>query len=88
MGEHRTGMRTAVLCIVSDGDPPFTFVWFKNGVKVQENKDVNIRPMDDFTSTLVLTNLGPDHNGNYTCRVSNAAGSDEKSDKLNMKGNF
>lgn len=80
-------MRTVVLCAVIDGDAPFTFTWLKNGNKIREGKDLNVRSVDDFTSTLILTNLGPEHNGNYSCRVSNAAGSDEQSDTLNMRGN-
>lgn len=86
-GELRSGMRTVVLCAVIDGDAPFTFTWRKNGNKIKEGKDLNVRSVDDFTSTLILTNLGPEHNGNYSCRVSNAAGSDEQSNTLNMRGN-
>lgn len=86
--ELTVGMRTAVFCTVIKGDPPFTFVWLKDGEKLQDSKHLNIKSIDDFTSSLTVTNLGPEHNGNYTCRVSNAAGYDERSDVLSMKGNL
>lgn len=84
--ELRVGMRTAVFCAVIEGDTPFTFAWLKDGERLQENKHLNIKNIDDFTSSLTITNLGPEHNGNYTCSVSNTAGYDEKSDSLSMKG--
>ena len=86
--ELTLGMRTAVFCTVIKGDPPFTFLWFKDGKALQENHHLNMKSIDDFTSSLTITNLGPEHNGNYTCRVSNAAGHDEQSDVLSMKGNL
>lgn len=80
-------MRTAVFCVVVEGDPPFTFLWFKDNERLQENNHMNIKLFDDFTSSLTITNLGPEHNGNYTCRVTNSAGYDEQVDVLSMKGN-
>lgn len=85
--ELRVGMRTAVFCAVIEGDPPFTFAWLKDGERLQENQQLNVKNLDDFTSSLTITNLGPEHNGNYTCRVTNSAGYDERSDILSMKGN-
>lgn len=73
------------MCTVVDGDPPFKFTWFKDGKEMTETDSMSIRRFDEYTSNLVITNLGPDHNGNYTCRVSNSAGSDQHSDMLLMK---
>lgn len=81
-------MRTAVFCVVVKGDPPFTFLWLKDNERLQENKHINIKLFDDFTSSLTITNLGPEHNGNYTCRVTNSAGYDEQVDTLSMKGSI
>lgn len=86
--ELSVGMRTSVFCGVIQGDPPFNFLWYKDGEKIQENTYLNVKSFDDFTSSLTVTNLGPEHNGNYTCRVTNAAGFDEQSDVLSMKGNL
>ncbi|GIY43235.1 titin [Caerostris extrusa] len=84
-GELKLGLRTGVICIVVDGDPPFDFKWLKNGIPVQEKTGLSIRLVDEFTSMLTIKSLEADSNGNYTCRVSNSAGWDEKSDVLNMK---
>lgn len=80
-------MRAAVFCVAIEGDPPFTFLWLKDNERVQESKHLNIKLIDDFTSSLSISNLGPEHNGNYTCRVTNTAGYNEQMDVLSMKGN-
>lgn len=84
-GSLKSGKRSSVMCTVVDGDPPFKFSWLKDGKEITEGNSVTIRQIDDYASTLVITNLGPDHNGNYTCRVSNAAGMDQHSDMLLMR---
>lgn len=83
--ELNIGMRAAVTCAVIDGDPPFQFTWSKDGKVLQENDRVSFKT-HDFMSTLVISNLGPESNGKYTCSVTNAAGKDEKFSTLNMKG--
>lgn len=83
--ELSAGMRAAVICTVIDGDPPFDFSWYKDGATLQENAQVSFKT-HEFMSTLFILNLGPDSNGNYTCRVSNRYGNDEKFDALSMKG--
>lgn len=84
-GMLKIGKRTSVTCAVTDGDPPFKFTWLKNGKELSESSSIILRLIDDYTSNLALTNLGPDSNGNYTCRVSNSAGTDQHSDVLLMK---
>ncbi|GFU34761.1 titin [Nephila pilipes] len=82
------GRRTAVMCVVTDGDVPFTFSWFKDGKPLQsEEGHFSIQLFDEFTSILTIKKLDSDSNGNYTCRVTNSVGSDEKSDILIMRGN-
>ena len=84
----RIGKRTFVACSVIDGDPPFRFMWMKDGQEIKETEIYSIKIVDDFSSTLSISNLSASSNGNYTCRVSNAAGSDEKHDYLLMKGKY
>ena len=72
------------MCAVTDGDPPFKFMWLKDGKDIVESSTYSIRN-DDYVSTLTITQLGPEHNGNYTCRVSNAYGSVQHSDMLLMQ---
>ncbi|GFQ76429.1 titin [Trichonephila clavata] len=79
------GMRESVQCTVMSGDPPFEFSWLKDGRPLVDLRDVSIRKSDDFMSTLVITKVKADSNGNYTCRVSNSAGYDEKSAVLSVQ---
>lgn len=79
-------MRVSVQCSVLNGNPPFQFTWMKDGKALSESSDVSIRKFDDFTLNLVLTKIDADSNGNYTCSVSNVAGSDEKSAVLSVNG--
>lgn len=81
-----SGMRAAVMCAVISGDPPFMFSWYKDGVALKEQTSISIKNIDEFTSNLAITKLGPESNGNYTCKVTNANGVDEKFDILSMKG--
>ncbi|GIY15759.1 titin [Caerostris darwini] len=83
-GELSMGLRTAIVCVVVDGDPPFDFRWLKNGIQMKETGELSIK-VDEFSSMLTIKSLDAESNGNYTCRVSNSAGRDEKSDVLNIK---
>lgn len=84
-GTLKTGKGTSVMCAVTDGDPPFKFTWLKDGKDVVEGSTYSIRNVDDFTSNLAIKQLGPEHNRNYTCRVSNAYGTVQHSDMLLMQ---
>ncbi|GFX61408.1 ig-like domain-containing protein [Trichonephila clavipes] len=79
-------MRASVQCAVVSGNPPFEFAWFKDDQKLTEVHGVSIRKFDDFTSNLVIAKVEADSNGNYTCKVSNSAGSDQKAAVLSVKG--
>lgn len=83
----RIGKRTVLTCSIIDGTPPFRFSWLKDGQELRETDIYSIKIVDDFTSTLSISNLSAQSNGNYTCKVSNLAGSDAKHDILQMKGN-
>ncbi|GFQ76432.1 titin [Trichonephila clavata] len=85
-GELDVGMRASVQCAVIYGDPPFRFTWSKDGHNLVDARGVSIGKFDDFTSNLVISKVDADSNGNYTCRVSNSKGSDEKSAELYVKG--
>lgn len=81
----KTGKRTSIICAIVDGDPPFRFIWKKDGNEITEGNSLTIRQTDDYTSKLDISNLSPEHNGNYTCIVSNVGGTDQQSDMLLMK---
>lgn len=52
------------------GTDPFTYKWYKGGNPI----DTNINPTA-ATFSLLITNAGPQDEGNYRCVVSNAYGS-------------
>ncbi|GFU34777.1 titin [Nephila pilipes] len=80
------GMREAVHCIVTYGEPPFEFMWFKDGQLLESIRGISYRKTDEFMSSLVISKVDADSNGNYTCRVTNSVGSDQKSAVLSVKG--
>lgn len=82
------GKRTVITCSVIDGDPPFKFLWLKDGQPLSDTENFSIKNFDDFTSALSISNLSANSNGNYVCRVSNEAGSEEKHDTLLIKGKY
>ncbi|GFT08377.1 protein sidekick-2 [Nephila pilipes] len=85
-GELREGLRAVVVCAIIEGDRPFTFQWSKDsGPLLPEKGQISIDSLNEFTSILTIEHLNANSNGNYTCRVSNAAGSDEKFAVLVMK---
>lgn len=66
------GMRARLVCTIIQGDPPFLYRWTKNGRPILSDLGVVNRD-DDFSSDLTFPSINPNHNGNYTCTVSNAA---------------
>ncbi|GIY15761.1 titin [Caerostris darwini] len=80
------GMRESVQCTVISGDPPFEFSWFKDGRPLIDLRDISVHKTDNFMSTLVISKVNADSNGNYTCRVANSAGFHEKSAVLSVQG--
>ncbi|GFX61407.1 titin [Trichonephila clavipes] len=86
-GELLAGKRVVLGCSVMDGDPPFQYRWFKDGLEVGVDGNIHSRTYaEDLISNLIVSQLDSDSNGNYTCRVSNSAGKDEHSAMLLMKG--
>lgn len=85
------GMRSAVSCQVLAGNLPLTFAWDRNGAAIDNynsngnDEDVTVRSGDEYSSTLVIERLDFRHRGNYTCTVSNPAGSSSHTAELTVK---
>ncbi|GAB6030519.1 hypothetical protein CHUAL_007381 [Chamberlinius hualienensis] len=71
----REGMRARLQCVVSDGDLPIRLTWLKDGHPISPDIGVSVRDLDEFSSILTIGKITPKNNGNYTCMVSNSAGS-------------
>lgn len=75
-----------VTCNAVSGDPPFSFQWLKDGRHLDHIKHVSVKVLDEFTSRLTISKLDSESIGNYSCRVSNSVGSDEKYDMFIIEG--
>ncbi|XP_043479175.1 Down syndrome cell adhesion molecule-like protein Dscam2 isoform X3 [Leptopilina heterotoma] len=94
------GMRTQLMCTMSQGDQPFNITWLmdRKAIQMKENGDVTsnqlsasqetnniqISVFPPFSSILTISNVTAKHSGNYTCRVSNIAGVTEHSASLSV----
>lgn len=58
------------------------FVWLKDGVKVDANRRLQVKQISETASTLTIPEVGAEDIANYTCAVSNAAGSDSVTSQL------
>ncbi|KAL1516797.1 hypothetical protein ABEB36_000653 [Hypothenemus hampei] len=67
------GDRASLTCSVTKGDLPLTITWTRDGRILTPGSSVSITQVDQFTSILVIESLSPEHNGNYSCVVRNAA---------------
>ncbi|XP_054710227.1 cell adhesion molecule Dscam2-like [Uloborus diversus] len=86
----RKGERYHVTCSTSDGSPPLTFSWSKDGEGIEAREqppdptEIAIRKLDDFSSSLVVEDVQEQHSGNYSCTVANAAGRDTGTTSLQV----
>uniref|UniRef100_T1J6S4 Down syndrome cell adhesion molecule-like protein Dscam2 n=1 Tax=Strigamia maritima TaxID=126957 RepID=T1J6S4_STRMM len=68
------GARARIQCVVREGQSPIKIVWLKNGHFIPQDQGVLIHNIDEFSSILMISSISPRHNGNYTCKATNAAG--------------
>lgn len=79
--------RAQVSCTIKSGDLPMEFVWRKDNRIVSTDNEIEMQNFK-FSSTLLFSNLKPQHAGIYTCIVSNSVASSNYSASLNIKGTF
>ncbi|XP_022247273.1 Down syndrome cell adhesion molecule homolog isoform X1 [Limulus polyphemus] len=81
------GSRAAISCVVVAGDSPMFVKWFKDGHQLADGDHGAsiVVAAEGYVSTLTLDNLSRRFNGNYTCRASNAVGTDSYSAYLEVK---
>lgn len=63
----------SILCLAITGTKPLKFEWFINNSLLDKSK---IQSINDANSLLTFTSIETTDAGNYSCRVSNAHGSD------------
>ena len=73
-------------CTVIKGDPPFSFQWSLHGDIVHTEPGLSTSQIGGRISMLIISSVGHRHSGQYTCTVSNLAGSATVSTKLKVNG--
>lgn len=84
--ELRLGERADVICTLRRGDLPVTFKWFFNGREIRGEELGKVASYDVRSSVYVMDKLRAENVGNYTCMVTNNAGSDTASGQLLVEG--
>lgn len=67
------------------GQPPFKFIWYKNGQELKGKDNIGIL---DKVSNLMIDPVVKQSAGNYTCTVSNAYGKNSYSSILKVRGKY
>ncbi|XP_035219634.1 Down syndrome cell adhesion molecule-like protein Dscam2 [Stegodyphus dumicola] len=80
--ELRLGERADIICTLRRGDLPVTFRWYFNGREIRGEELGKVTSYDVRSSVYLMDKLRAENVGNYTCMVSNAAGSDTASGQL------
>ncbi|KAM9034530.1 cell adhesion molecule DSCAML1 [Sarcophilus harrisii] len=66
------GQLLYIPCVVSSGDMPIRITWRKDGQVIISGSGVTIESKE-FMSSLQISSVSLNHNGNYTCIASNDA---------------
>lgn len=85
-GVTNAGERIQVVCSIRKGDPPFTISWLKDGESFKPNNGAHVRPLDQYSSALLLEYVEEKHSGNYSCIATNAARAATHSSSLTVNG--
>lgn len=81
------GDTVQLTCLVTKGDSPLEINWYFQGSHSNQiERDVTITKLSDRGSILMVSSLRPEHRGNYTCHVQNAAGEASFSTTLVVNG--
>lgn len=86
MPSHSTeeGNSVVITCSISAGDPPFGIVWLWNNKPLPHSVGITLTNMGDV-SLLQIASVHMVHQGNYTCIVTNAAGSSNQTARIRVK---
>ncbi|XP_035230454.1 Down syndrome cell adhesion molecule-like protein Dscam2 isoform X5 [Stegodyphus dumicola] len=83
--DHLTeGGQAKLGCVVSKGDSPLHFKWYKNGVEIKSNSLFEINSLKEV-SFLTVKKLTGYSSGNFTCQVQNSISKDSYSVPLVVK---
>ncbi|KAG0436162.1 hypothetical protein HPB47_018104, partial [Ixodes persulcatus] len=70
------GQKTIVTCVAQSGSGPLKFVWKHNGQVMTNKASRYAKTVTESVSTMTIERVAAEDLGNYSCTVSNGAGSD------------
>ena len=77
----------SVLCIITKGDYPMEIEWMFQNEPLNKNRDdIIVSSSGKRGKQLTIESVGAAHAGEYTCVVSNIAGSTTRSAVLDVNG--
>lgn len=82
------GESASAQCTISGGDLPMEVVWMLNGMEIPSYLEVSTSKIGKRINVLSIESVKADHSGNYSCVVSNQAGTTEFTAPLIVIGLF
>jgi hypothetical protein len=73
-------------CLVSRGDEPLRISWSLKGDIISSDQSMTTTMMGSRVSMLMISGVGYQHSGTYTCKASNTAGFVTMSAELKVNG--
>ena len=78
--------KTITFTCKATGVPAPDLKWFKNDKEIVPSDQVTIEIKETGETSLVITNVQPEHDGTYSCQATNPAGSDKTKAELFVEG--
>ena len=82
----KEGGMAQLICFVNEGDEPLTISWFLKGDTLSSDPSITTTMIGTRTSMLMITSVGYQHSGTYSCRAKNHAGSKTETAELKVIG--
>ena len=73
-------------CIAMVGDEPLSISWTFHGEDIRSDLGILTSPVGGRGSMLIISSVGHRHSGQYTCTVTNRAGSQARTAELRVNG--
>lgn len=86
--ELNNGESAQLNCYISKGDKPLTINWHFNGEHISPNLGLTTMKLNDRSSVLMIGSATAANSGNYTCTVSNKAGSSSYTTSIIVHGRY
>ncbi|KAL3217072.1 hypothetical protein MRX96_051059, partial [Rhipicephalus microplus] len=79
------GRKSSVTCAVSSGQGPFRFSWLHDGKPLDSRGRATVKVVTDDISVMTIDSVTAEDLGNYTCVVSNPAGTGSHTTALHVE---